>query len=53
MILREGRGSKLIRVRSKAQVERGGKKERDNNEIKFLTELIRHKWKAKWSKTEG
>ena len=57
MILREW-GNKLIRVRSKSQVQRGEKrkkkkKERENNEIKFFTQLIRDREKAKWSKTAG
>ena len=29
------------------------KKERENSKIKFLTELIRGRVKAKWSKTAG
>ena len=47
-------GSKLIRVRSKAQVERGvQKRERETTEIKFLLQLIRGRAKVKWSKTVG
>ena len=29
------------------------KRERGNNEIKFLTQLIRDRMKSKWSKTAG
>ena len=29
------------------------KRERENNEIKLLPQLIRSRWKSKWSKTVG
>ena len=41
-------GSKLIRVRRKAWVGRGGK-----NEIKVLTQLITGRGKEKWNKKTG
>ena len=48
--------SKLIKVRSKAHFEWGEKEkkgERENNEIKFLTELIRGRRQAKWNEIVG